>query len=992
MMVEHRFQAEPQLFVYIKKAVTPPLKTSVLNGITFSLYSFHEYERAFRKNGLNGLQDYVKNTAWHRSKFAIFYFFVIMLFWVLSKGFIDRRLEKESQLALEHSRAEKRFHSVRKQADDLKNRNAYLKADARRFSEKIAADKIKHDRLEQSLRERDHKIYLAEQEKFRLEAEQKKRAEELEQAKQRLALAKAKFEEMKNDSQGVHALKQKIQKYAQQNQLLKTKLSDYQEQFSQQQSDRLQVEKKLQQARIKLRNAEQDKQQYARKINELHRRQENLNREIKQKEQEIADAQNNVIGLSQQAYRYQLERRQKEEKEAQLVKLQQELADSKQKNQKLAEDLLSHEQKFLHETAINKKRYRDEIFVLQQQQQVLSREIEQKEKAIGSAKNDIACLSQQAYGYQLERREKEKKEAQLAQLQQELATSQQENQRLAAYLSDREQEFLQEVEINKKQYIDEISALQQQQQQLEQEMASKEQAIADASNNITALKNQIEEHNQEKQAQLAQLQRELAMSQQENQRLAADLSDREQKFSQEEETFKRQYLDEISVLQWQQQRLKQEMAGKEQEIADARGNITALDENNQEKQAQLARLQRELAASQQENQRLAADLSDREQKFLQEVEVNKKQYLDEISVLKWQQQRLKQEMAGKEQEIADARGSIAVLDEHNRVKQAQLAQLQQERQKLTADLDAYEQKLQQKDSDVLHLNAEQNYLKQQLRKSQENEAKSEEAIRSLEEKLELRAKEANHFNKSLQEKENQVASMEAELRRKKKEMEEAENKYSSTIGQLQTQKQDLEKQLELLEQEQEDFIANFDADESKWKIKYDSEKKKVKRLTEEKRELQEQNQQLQQQSASGNTQPFKRDNVLDDFKNHGSWFISKPAPSDIKINSGRHHSQNFVQEVGMDMGEIARQYAFIESVTSCEYGAGQTGKMYLSAKQQGQFAYAEEKYALRIYDKDKGYGAEVLLAATTPCEAVVQVKMIQYLKPKYQSYHLNIKI
>ena len=94
----------------------------------------------------------------------------------------------------------------------------------------------------------------------------------------------------------------------------------------------------------------------------------------------------------------------------------------------------------------------------------------------------------------------------------------------------------------------------------------------------------------------------------------------------------------------------------------------------------------------------------------------------------------------------------------------------------------------------------------------------------------------------------------------------------------------------------------------------------------------------------------------------------------------------------MDMGEIARQYAFIESVTSCEYGAAQTGKMYLSAKQQGQFAYTEEKYALKIYDKDKGYGAEVLLAATTPCEAVVQAKMIQYLKPKYQSYHLTIKI
>lgn len=104
-----------------------------------------------------------------------------------------------------------------------------------------------------------------------------------------------------------------------------------------------------------------------------------------------------------------------------------------------------------------------------------------------------------------------------------------------------------------------------------------------------------------------------------------------------------------------------------------------------------------------------------------------------------------------------------------------------------------------------------------------------------------------------------------------------------------------------------------------------------------------------------------------------------------KVNPGRHHSNNFVMTLFEAISSTPQLDGLYQAITSIAYNPHKRGKADIKYDQ------SKKRYVLNVYDGngDEGFGAQIVLSATKPWEAVVESKCLVETVSFMNQYRLN---
>lgn len=308
-----------------------------------------------------------------------------------------------------------------------------------------------------------------------------------------------------------------------------------------------------------------------------------------------------------------------------------------------------------------------------------------------------------------------------------------------------------------------------------------------------------------------------------------------------------------------------------------------------------------------------------------------------------------------EQEIEEGKASLQEL--YGRV-----AQLELEKENATKGLD--------------DAHREQKLLTEKIERLNQDK-------RDLEIKQKEFAEENNELNQKIKETEQQLKSTQQKLSEKETELKTMRRNAAANMD--------------------KDSLKEWEQKERYWKESeqfYDEEIKKydeeIKKLEKKNSELENEKSNLQNEKSNLQDEIFTlkqkiENSKLDlDRKELVNAFLTKfklkKSNSQFSLNSGKHHSKDFVGKV-YDLLKSFEELNLADKVTSTAYRP--TTLATLSVEQKSN---VDKRYYLVITGNDgTGYSAEVLLTAKDGAEAVIQAQIIRMLVKDWNQWKLNIK-
>lgn len=307
-----------------------------------------------------------------------------------------------------------------------------------------------------------------------------------------------------------------------------------------------------------------------------------------------------------------------------------------------------------------------------------------------------------------------------------------------------------------------------------------------------------------------------------------------------------------------------------------------------------------------------------------------------------------------EQEIEEGKASLQEL--YGRV-----AQLELEKENATKGLD--------------DAHREQKLLTEKIERLNQDK-------RDLEIKQKEFAEENNELNQKIKETEQQLKSTQQKLSEKETELKTMRRNAAANMD--------------------KDSLKEWEQKERYWKESeqfYDEEIKKydeeIKKLEKKNSELENEKSNLQNEKSNLQDEIFTlkqkiENSKLDlDRKELVNAFLTKfklkKSNSQFSLNSGKHHSKDFVGKV-YDLLKSFEELNLADKVTSTAYRP--TTLATLSVEKSN----VDKRYYLVITGNDgTGYSAEVLLTAKDGAEAVIQAQIIRMLVKDWNQWKLNIK-
>ncbi len=111
------------------------------------------------------------------------------------------------------------------------------------------------------------------------------------------------------------------------------------------------------------------------------------------------------------------------------------------------------------------------------------------------------------------------------------------------------------------------------------------------------------------------------------------------------------------------------------------------------------------------------------------------------------------------------------------------------------------------------------------------------------------------------------------------------------------------------------------------------------------------------------------------------------ASKQTKVNSGRHHSSDFVALVAEAIASYPELSAIAESVTSIAYNPKKRGQADVTVDGK------KNRFVLNIYDDgDEGFGAQILLSAQKEWEAIIEAKCLIETVSRFKHLTLNDRL
>lgn len=376
------------------------------------------------------------------------------------------------------------------------------------------------------------------------------------------------------------------------------------------------------------------------------------------------------------------------------------------------------------------------------------------------------------------------------------------------------------------------------------------------------------------------------------------------------------------------------------------------------------------------------NLSEQEKSNLNELNQKQRKEINQLNQRQIQLQQEKEELLNHVHQNAALKNHLnAINDELTQIKSAKEANeetFRQERINLLSKNNDLKNKLDENKRKIQEIT-------QQVQQTQEQLKQKEQEINQLHHEMRLLKESHQSANMKQQEELNQIQLERDEL--DKKRQEEISSK-SLEIQKLVSQIQDKESEIKRLSEERHELTEQLlqSGDMKGLAEIYQQEnndlKNKCTDLEREIKNLQAQNNN-ELLNSSKNNEIIKLKTILLSNPDVQSY---KPI-STFKSNCGKHHSKDYVEQLCQKLKKI-EHLGLIETVTSVEYGRGQSGNLILNEKS----GYNEKRYALKIVDdkSNEKFAAELLLTAKTEWGAVLQAKYIQLNVKEFKHYPLRV--
>lgn len=231
VVIIYKFKQNNKITVFIKKATTPPLLTSTLRAMTFSICTYHqgcsltEYKQAYNKGGLNTLWNYIQHIVFPRSLGSFLLFLLSIGIFFISYKLLSRFAQKEIELERKLNR---KINQLRYRQTDIERlkREIYEKNESQtQYNQQLELlkDKLKYsntilNELSQENTQLKQSISNYEAEIHHLETQYQSNIEDIEhtrlqlqEAKQQLALEQEKIQ--LENSYAIQELERDMQEY-----------------------------------------------------------------------------------------------------------------------------------------------------------------------------------------------------------------------------------------------------------------------------------------------------------------------------------------------------------------------------------------------------------------------------------------------------------------------------------------------------------------------------------------------------------------------------------------------------------------------------------------------------------------------------------------------------------------------------------------------------------------------------------------------------------
>lgn len=420
--------------------------------------------------------------------------------------------------------------------------------------------------------------------------------------------------------------------------------------------------------------------------------------------------------------------------------------------------------------------------------------------------------------------------------------------------------------------------------------------------------------------------------------------------------------------------------------------------------AQKAQLEQSTSLDKQKLAQLEAEIEQQKEQARKAVHTEQVKAQQEINRINAQKAQLEQRTVLDKQQLAQLEAEIEQQKEQARQaigeEQAKASSLRTQYEILLAESSVVArqnlQKIQKLEQEIKEGKAS---LQELYGRVEQLEVEKANATKGLD--------DARSEQKLLNEKIEQLNQDKRDLVIKQKEFAEENNKLNQKIKQTKQQLKSTQQKLSEKETElatmRKNAAANMDKDSLKeWEQKeqywkeseqfYDEEIKKydeeIKKLEKKNNELENEKSNLQdeiftlQQKIANSKLDLDRKELVNAFLTK---FKLKKSNSQFSLNSGKHHSKDFVGKV-YDLLKSFEELNLADKVTSTPYRP--TTLATLSVEKSN----VDKRYYLVITGNDgAGYSAAILLTAKDGAEAVIQAQIIRMLVKDWNQWKLNIK-